>query len=85
MRINGQGESIDIRPAAELADPGPRGAFEPTPARSAEFALNVSGAFLVGDAGDPRVIGPRTRGLRGVGDTGEAQGVGVAQDVGVTE
>ena len=36
---------IDIRPADELADPGPRGRFEPTPATSAEFALDVSRAL----------------------------------------
>ena len=38
---------LDVRPAVELADPGPRGTFEPTSARSAEFALDVSRALVI--------------------------------------
>ena len=57
---------IDVRPADEPADLGPRGKFEPTPATSAEFALDVSRAFIIDIE-------------RGVGDT--AQGIGEAQGV----
>ena len=60
---------LDVRPADEMADPGPRGKFEPTPAISAEFALDVSRALIVD-----------TEYGVGVGDT--AQGIGEAQGVG---
>ena len=55
---------LDVRPAVELADPGPRGTFEPTPARSADFALDVSRALII-ETVEPVI--------------GEAQGVGAAQ------
>ena len=73
---------LDIRPADELADPGPRGTFEPTPARSTEFALNVSESFIV----DP--VENNTGEVQGMcvaQGMGEAQGVGVAQEHGVSE
>ena len=73
---------LDVRPASELADPGPRGTFEPTPARSIEFALNISEAFVIDRVED------NTGEAQGVGAAhgmGEAQGVGVAQDHGVSE
>ena len=38
---------LDVRPADELADLCLRGKFEPTPAGSAEFALDVSRAFVI--------------------------------------
>ena len=38
---------IDVRPADELVDPGPRGRFEPTPATSAEIALDVCRALII--------------------------------------
>ena len=37
---------LDVRPADELADPVPRGKFEPTPAIYAELALDVSRALI---------------------------------------
>ena len=62
---------LDVRPAVELADPGPRGTFEPTPARSAEFALDVSRALVIEavESGEAQGVGA-------------AQGMGAAQDVG---
>ena len=54
---------MDVRPADELADPGPRGKLEPTPAASSEFALGFYRAFIIDIQ-------------RGVGDT--AQGIGEA-------
>ena len=79
---------LDVRPAAELADPGPRGTFEPTPARVAEFALDISRAFIIDrveDSTDVAVDGTGTDIWREAQGMGEAQGVGVAQDIGVTE
>ena len=72
---------LDVRPAAELADPGPRGTFEPTPARLVEFALNVSGAFTIDRVEDST---GEAQGMGAAQGMGEAQGVGVAQDTGVT-
>ena len=71
-----------MRPAAELADPGPRGTFEPTPARLAEFALDVSRAFIIDRVEDST---GEAQGMGVAQGMGEAQGVGVAQDIGVTE
>ena len=73
---------LDIRPADELADPGPRGTFEPTPARSAEFALNVSESFIVDRVENST---GEAQGMGVAQGMGEAQGVGVAQDSGVSE
>ena len=66
---NKESGQLDVRPADELADPGPRGKFEPTPAISAEFALDFSRALTV-DTEYGVGFGDRAQGI------GEAQGVG---------
>ena len=81
---------IDVRPADELADPGPRWRFEPTPGTSAEFALDVSRALIIDVEHD---IGDTAQGIgeaQGVGDTAQgvgdtAQGIGEAQDIDATD
>ena len=52
---------LDVRPADDLAVPGPSGRFDPAPATSAEFGLDVSRALIFDIEHD-------------VGDT--AQGIG---------
>ena len=74
---------IDVPPADELADPGLRGKFETTLATSAEFALDVSRAFIIDIE---RGVGDTAQGIgeaQGFGET--AQGIGEAQDVDVTD
>ena len=73
---------LDVRPAAELADPGPRGTFEPTPERLVQFALDVSGALIIDRVEDST---GEAQGMGVAQGMGEAQGVGEAQDIGVTE